>query len=232
MLKVALVTDADQGIGTDIVKYLSKKFDGVFIFTTRDEEKGMLATTALKNLGLKVEYHQLDISSRESITRFRNYIQLNFSGIDTLVNNVAIDNNGAHICESFEKAKKIVTEYYYSYVLIQELLFPLLVENAKVIYVSKQSDISCVRNEYWHERLSMKHLREADINDFLVWYLDSLKNGTYNPGDIVEDGMVAPYRVAIVALSLLVMLQRKKLLLGTISVDFFYPRCFFKSLFK
>ncbi|XP_013189543.2 carbonyl reductase [NADPH] 3-like [Amyelois transitella] len=226
--KVALVTDADQGIGIDLVKTLSKRFNGVFYFTSRDPEKGLLATAALQKIGCNVEYFHLDISDRESIIRFRDFVVQNYWGIDTLINNVAID-NGAYECESFEKSKRIVTDYYFNFVMIEELLFPLLVDNARVIYVSKQSDVSCVRNEYWHERLSMKHLREADINDFLVWYLEAIKEGMFNPADIVEDGMVAPYRVAIVALGLLVTLQRKKLQSRSICVEYFSPKWSFKN---
>lgn len=41
-------------------------------------------------MGLKPLYHQLDITDKTSITKFRDYIASNEGGIDLLVNNAAI----------------------------------------------------------------------------------------------------------------------------------------------
>jgi carbonyl reductase 1 len=40
--------------------------------------------------GLNPKYHQLDIDSLESITRFRDFLKESYGGLDVLVNNAGI----------------------------------------------------------------------------------------------------------------------------------------------
>lgn len=58
--------------------------------TARDVGRGEVAVEKLKSQGLNPLFHQLDITDKESITKFRNYITEKYGGIDLLINNAAI----------------------------------------------------------------------------------------------------------------------------------------------
>ncbi len=51
---------------------------------------GQKAIESLKSLGLNASFHQLDVESNESITRFRDYLKQTYGGIDVLINNAGV----------------------------------------------------------------------------------------------------------------------------------------------
>lgn len=84
------MTGGNKGIGFAIVKGLCEKFQGDVYLTARDVDRGEAAVKELKNLGLKPLFHQLDITDKDSIRKFRDFIAESHGGIDLLVNNAAI----------------------------------------------------------------------------------------------------------------------------------------------
>ena len=72
--RVAVVTGSNKGIGLAIVRRLCKEFDGEVILTSRDERLGKKAIEKLEAEGLKPKYHQLDITSSESIDRLKQHL--------------------------------------------------------------------------------------------------------------------------------------------------------------
>ncbi len=88
--RVAVVTGSNKGIGLAIVRRLCKEFDGDVILTSRDERLGKEAIEKLEAEGLKPKYHQLDITSSESIDRLKQHLVQQYGGVDVLVNNAAI----------------------------------------------------------------------------------------------------------------------------------------------
>ncbi|CAH2065705.1 unnamed protein product, partial [Iphiclides podalirius] len=221
--KVAVVTGSNKGIGFSIVKGLCRQFDGVVYLTSRDEGRGNAAIAKLKKLGLEPEYHQLDVVDKESVKRFRDHIQEKHGGIDILINNAAVANS-ADFYNSYEENTRIVEINYKSILLMEEFIFPLVRENGRILNISSDcGHLSNVRNKYWIERLSSKNLTMDDINEFVEWFLDSCKNDTFKREDIADEGTVAAYRVAKVALSAATMLQQKKLEEKNISVNSMHP---------
>lgn len=64
--KIALVTGANQGIGLEVCWQLAT-LDIMVVLSSRDSAKGEQAKQQLKTEGLKVVYHQLDVTDDESI---------------------------------------------------------------------------------------------------------------------------------------------------------------------
>nr|ABK25249.1 unknown [Picea sitchensis] len=221
--KVAVVTGSNKGIVFATVKLLCKKFNGTIYLTSRDEARGKAAVADLNKLGLKPAYHQLDVIDRSSIERFRDHIKKNHGGIDILINNAAVANSVA-LYNSYEECKYIIDINYKSLLTIQELLFPLIRNNGRIVNISSDcGHLSNIRNKYWIERLSRKDLSVKDVNEFVDWYLDSMKNGTFNKYDIADEGTLAAYRVAKVGVSALTILQQKELEGRNISVNSMHP---------
>lgn len=224
MVKVAVVTGSNKGIGFSTVKGLLQRFDGAVFLTSRDDGRGKAAVAKLNALGLYPEYHQLDVTDRDSVARFRDYVRDKYGGIDILVNNAAICDCADMLHLSYEESKNIIDVNYFSLFIIQEYLYPLVRNNGRILNISSKYGHLCnVRNEYWIKRLSNKHLTVNDINEFVNWHLDAVKNGTFNRADFAEEGALAAYRVAKVAVSALTVIQQQELYGRNISVNCMHP---------
>ncbi|XP_026738050.1 carbonyl reductase [NADPH] 1-like [Trichoplusia ni] len=223
MVKVAVVTGSNKGIGLSIVKGLLKRFDGVVFLTARDDGRGKAAVAKLNELGLHPEYHQLDVTDRNSIARFADYIKEKYGGIDILVNNAGVF-NATDLYLTYEESKEIIDINYFSYHIIQEYLYPLVRDNGRILNISSDcGHLSNLRNEYWIKKLSSRSLTVGEIDEFANWHLEAVKNGTFNKSDIADNGTVAAYRVAKVAVSALTRIQQKELEPRNISVNSMHP---------
>lgn len=87
--RTALVTGANRGIGFETARQLAKKGFQV-ILTSRDKEKGKKAVDKLKEEGLEVLYHQLDVTKEESIHEAAEYVKNELENLDILINNAAV----------------------------------------------------------------------------------------------------------------------------------------------
>ena len=89
--RIAIVTGANKGIGLAIVRSLCKKFTGDVYLTARDEGRGQEAVKLLNGEGLNPKFHQLDITSQESVDALKKFVVEKYGGVDVLVNNAGID---------------------------------------------------------------------------------------------------------------------------------------------
>ncbi|XP_045761543.1 carbonyl reductase [NADPH] 1-like [Maniola jurtina] len=223
MLKIAVVTGSNKGIGFAIVKGLCQRFDGVVFLTSRDETRGMEAVGKLKEIGLNPEYHQLDITDRSSVKKFRDHVKEKYGGIDILFNNAAVLDADVN-SRTYEDAKKVIDINYRSIHTLKEIIYPLIRNNGRIINISSDcGHLSNIRNEYWIQKLSKKDLPEVDVNEFVDWYLESIKNGTFSGEDIADGASAASYRVAKVALSAITTVHQRELESKNISVNSIHP---------
>lgn len=109
--RLALVTGANRGIGLEICRQLAQKGIRV-ILTSRDAAKGEAARAGLKEDGLEVEFHGLDVSDPESIEILKNYVEEKFGWLDILVNNAGIflDKFSADAPGIFEADPELITD--------------------------------------------------------------------------------------------------------------------------
>src|SRR5919106_1486138 len=99
--RVALVTGGNRGIGYEICTQLAAHGLSV-VLTARDAGKGKAAAKALKDNGLDVEFHRLDVTSCRSIRACVAALGERRGRIDVLVNNagVLIDPRGSRFLDS------------------------------------------------------------------------------------------------------------------------------------
>ena len=62
------------------------KFTGDVYLTARDTGRGQEAVALLISEGLNPKFHQLDISSQESIDTLKKFVEEKYVGIDVLIN--------------------------------------------------------------------------------------------------------------------------------------------------
>ncbi|CAG5059256.1 unnamed protein product [Parnassius apollo] len=219
--KVAVVTGSNKGIGYVTVKELCRRGVGVVYLTARDEKRGNEALENLKKEGLNPIFHLLEVTDKESVKRLAKHLKEEHGGIDILINNAAVIT--ANFRETtYEDSVRVLNVNYFSILTIQEHLFPILRDNARVINISSDAGhISNITNPEWIKRLTKNDLKLEDVNAFVYWFLESVKNGTLNKNDFVENGLLA-YRVSKVALSALTRVQQNQVGRG-ISVNSLHP---------
>lgn len=224
MSRVAVVTGASKGIGFALVKALCKRFNGIVYLTSRDEIRGRDAVKELNQLGLFPEYHQLDVTDRESIIKLRDHLLKEHGGFDILVNNAAMIHDFNGTTDVVNENKIIIETNYYSLLSIRELLVPYIRCNGRILNMSSDcGHISNIANKYWINRLTSPKLTIDDINEFVNWFLESFANGKISSEDICEAEYIAAYIVSKVALSALTIVQKRELQLNNIIVNCVHP---------
>jgi len=86
---VAVVTGAYRGLGLETCRQLAAR-DYVVVLTARREEEGRAAAGGLRQEGLDVSFHLLDVKDGESIEQLAAFIRDTFGRLDVLVNNAGI----------------------------------------------------------------------------------------------------------------------------------------------
>ncbi|CAG4934745.1 unnamed protein product [Colias eurytheme] len=219
--KIAIVTGSNKGIGFGIVKELCKRGVGVVYLTSRDVNRGQEAVKVLEKENLHPKYHQLDVSNEESVKAFAEYIKKEHNGLDILINNAGLLDPD-YLRPNYEDAKRVIDTNYFGVLLMQKYFFPIMNDNGRVINVSSDwGHITNIKNSYWIQRLTNENISLEDVNAFVTWFLDSIKNGTVKEEDFVSYSVLA-YRVSKVALCALTRVQQKQV--GkNISVNSLYP---------
>ncbi|XP_026501073.1 carbonyl reductase [NADPH] 1-like [Vanessa tameamea] len=221
--KIAAVTGANKGLGFSIVKGLCERFNGIVYLTSRNEKRGLEAVKKLNALGLKPQFYSLDVSDKSSIKKFADYIKTKHGGLDVLVNNAGMLEL-EKVYPTYEEAKRNIDVNYRSLLDIEEFLYPLLRDGARVINVSSAcGHLSNLKNKKWLDVLTKQDLKTEDINYFVNNYLESLKNGTFKKEDFADDGKHAEHRISKIALTALTMVQQRKYNDRNISINAVHP---------
>ncbi|XP_022116537.2 carbonyl reductase [NADPH] 1-like [Pieris rapae] len=208
--KVAIVTGANKGIGLAVVKGLCNRFRGTVYLTSRDEERGLKAVQTLQELGLTPTFHKLDVSDKNNVKEFSDFIKNKHGGFDVLINNAAIL-EWEQVYPSYEAAKRNIDVNYRSLLLLEQYLYPLLRDGARVVNVSSAcGHLSNLKNKKWLAVFTRQDFTTEDINRFVDEYLISVRNGTFNRNDFADDGKHAEHRVSKIAVTALTMVQQRK----------------------
>ncbi|XP_034833620.1 carbonyl reductase [NADPH] 1-like [Maniola hyperantus] len=219
--KVAVVTGSNKGIGFATVRELCKRGVRYVYLTSRDVKRGQEAVKNLYKEGFKPLLHQLDVTDKDSVKVFAEHLKQKHGGLDILINNAALITSNFKET-TYEDSVQVLNANYYSILTIQKYIFPILEDNARVINMSSDcGHISNLKNTYWINRLIKKDIKVEDINAFVEWFLDSVKNGTLNEEDFGETPLLA-YKISKIAVSALTRVQQKEVGRG-ISINSIHP---------
>ncbi|CAO2818374.1 unnamed protein product [Amaranthus hypochondriacus] len=186
---IAVVTGGNRGIGFEISRQLASHGINV-VLTSRDSEVGIEAVKVLQEVGLSVEFHQLDIVDPQSIEEFADWIKVTHGGLDILVNNAGVNFNiGSE--NSVEHAEQVIKTNYYGTKNLIEALIPLMKPSpsgARIVNVSSRlGRINGRRNRIGdpnlREQLSNDDsLSEELIDDTVKNFLQQTKDGSWESG--------------------------------------------------
>lgn len=157
--RVAVVTGSNKGIGFAVVRRLCAEFDGDVLLTARDEERGQAAVKELQAQGMTPKFHQLDISSRDSCEKLRDFIETHYGGLDILVNNagMALRLEAKRARGLYDQltpeeripvidiARPVVATNFFHTLTLCDLLFPLLRPGARVVNVASRGAMFALR---------------------------------------------------------------------------------------
>ena len=87
--KVAIVTGGNRGIGLEIGRQLARRGLRVLL-AARDRQRGEEAAVALRDEGVDVHFHRLDVTDNTSVRRLVKYVADSLGRADALINNAAI----------------------------------------------------------------------------------------------------------------------------------------------
>ncbi|XP_018327903.1 carbonyl reductase [NADPH] 1-like [Agrilus planipennis] len=205
--KIAVVTGSNKGIGYAIVKGLCEKYDGLVYLTARDVGRGEAAVKKLNELGFKPLFHQLDITSKESIKKLRDDIVREHGGIDLLINNAAIAYK-TDATEPFgEQAENTIKVNYFATLEVCNVLFPILRQNARVINLSSSAGrLSRIPSSDIRDKFKDSKLTVPKLNELMQEFVRLAKEGA----DISNTWGNSTYVVSKVGLSALTFIQQRE----------------------
>ena len=143
-MRTAVVTGANRGVGREIASQLVLLGYRV-ILTSRDESKGKQTIAELQQeIGTKISgefvYHQLDVTSFESIKELHGFVVSEYSAIDALVNNAAVllDQCGRLLQTPLDIYRTTMETNLYGPMMLCQIFIPMMLERnyGRVVNVS------------------------------------------------------------------------------------------------
>ena len=175
--RVAVVTGANKGIGFEIVKRLCKEFDGIVYLTARDVANGQKAVAKLEAEGLHPRFHQLDITSQESVEKFKDYLDRTYGGLDVLVNNAGTAYKNASTAPFSEQASVTVANNFTGTLRVTKALFPLIRPHGRVVNVSSTGGRLGILQEHLRKKFTDPNLTEEGLVALMDQFVKDVHDG-------------------------------------------------------
>ncbi|BBG97512.1 NAD(P)-binding Rossmann-fold superfamily protein [Prunus dulcis] len=206
IVKYAVVTGANKGIGLETVRQLASNGFTV-VLTARDEKRGLEAAEKLKESGLsgQVVFHQLDVANPATVASLADFIKTQFGKLDILVNNAgifgsildgdafkAVIASGAVeggevdlsklVTETYELTEECLQINYYGAKRTAEALIPLLQlsDSPRIVNVSSGSGKLKKIPSDWAKGVftDAENLTEERVDEVLTELLKDFKEGS------------------------------------------------------
>ena len=130
--KLAIITGADGGMGTEITRAVAKAGYRVIMASCRPQKAEIVRDTLLKEqTGLQIEIRKLDLASLSSVADFSNMLLAEGNPIGLLMNDAGTMETGLHITE--DGLERTVSVNYVGHYLLTRKLLPLMGEGSRVV---------------------------------------------------------------------------------------------------
>lgn len=139
--KIFAVTGANKGLGKSIVKLLlnDKTTEKVVYLTSRNTDRGKNSLKELEALGVHAQYHQLDITDKDSIKCFCNHLVQKHNGLDVLINNAGIAYKVNSPVPFAEQVHGTINNDFFGTLNVCNEMIPILKNGGRVVNISAQT---------------------------------------------------------------------------------------------
>lgn len=123
--RLALVTGASRGIGLEVCRQLARRGLRVLL-TARDEDRGRRAAERLRQEGLDVQFHGLDVIDAGGIQAAAAFAERKLGGVDVLVNNAGVypDEGVPGLTVDFETVRRAMEVNTYGPLRLCQTMIP------------------------------------------------------------------------------------------------------------
>jgi NAD(P)-dependent dehydrogenase (short-subunit alcohol dehydrogenase family) len=127
MSPIALVTGSNRGIGLEVCRQLAQQ--GITtLLTSRNPSQGQAAADSLRQQGLPIHYHPLDVADPKTIHTLHRHILDQFGRLDILINNAALylDEGVSVLHVPFDTVRTTIETNLYGPLLLCQTFIPLM----------------------------------------------------------------------------------------------------------
>jgi len=180
-MRVAIVTGSNKGIGLAIVRGMCRQFDGDVYLTSRNEKLGEEAIKLLKGEGLEPKYHQLDITSEDSIAKLAVFVMEKYGGVDVLINNAGIAYKTASTAPDIEQATVTMETNFTGTLNMMRSFFPLMKPHGRIVNVSSSlvGSISRLTSKELQEKFKSLTLTEKELVSLADQFIADVREGKH-----------------------------------------------------
>ncbi len=130
--KLAIITGADGGMGTEITRAVAGAGYRVIMASCRPQKAELVRAALLKERAdLQIEIRKLDLASLSSVADFANALLAEGNPISLLMNDAGTMETGLHITE--DGLERTVSVNYVGHYLLTRKLLPLMGEGSRVV---------------------------------------------------------------------------------------------------
>jgi NAD(P)-dependent dehydrogenase (short-subunit alcohol dehydrogenase family) len=198
IMKKALITGANKGIGLEAARQLLQK--GYYIYLgSRNLENGLQAVEKLKAEGLNnVEAIQIDVSNEESVKTARVEIGKKTESLDVLINNAGISGGMAQTVTDIDIAvfKQVFDTNLFGVVLVTQAFMDLLHKSPQPRIVNVTSGLASLtlHNDptwkYYHVQATVYKSSKAALNMYTIALASELRDTPFKI-NAVDPGFTA-----------------------------------------
>ncbi|XP_032524909.2 carbonyl reductase [NADPH] 3-like [Danaus plexippus] len=217
--KVAIVTGANKGLGLAIVKKLCENYEGTVYLTSRDEKRGYEACEQLRELDIKPQYHQLDITDSDSIEKFCFFIRSHHKNIDLLINNAGI--LFLKDCQESKlyQAEQTLYVNFFALVNFTEAVLPLMSDHSTILNISSSSGhLSRLPSVELRQRFQDPKLNLEGLKFLMREYIDAVKLN-----NDVDSWGSSPYVVSKIGVNAYTFMLNRRLESRDVKVNCVHP---------
>lgn len=210
MIKIALITGANKGIGLETARQLGKQNITVLI-GARDAAKGQRAADELRKESIDAHAVEIDVSDGESIRKAAEHIRREHGRLDILINNagVMMDEEGRKVSEqSLEIWRETFDTNLFGLVATTQAFLPLLRKSAAGRIVNLSSILGSITlhgtpgSPIYDNKGPAYNVSKSAVNAFTVQLAYELKDtkmkvNAAHPGWVKTDlgGAAAPMSI-------------------------------------
>ncbi len=212
--QLAVVTGGNRGLGLETCRQLAGRGIRV-VLTSRDAAQGLAAADRLRDQGLSVRHHPLDVTDPASVAALADTLRREGERIDALINNAGVALEGFDA----DVARRTLAVNCFGAMAVTDQLLPLLAPHGRIVMVSSAMGQTDGLPPVLRDRFLDPALARDGLADLLNRFVRDVEAGRH-----LERGWPAnAYRISKVGLNAFTRILARELAGSAIRVNAVSP---------